>query len=79
MIESVTTLWEGNWLGIMKTIRIHLEDLSFVVFMASDSQIEEFHNWIRFANLNDNYAFPGTEQEVKRRDIATVELIKDEE
>ncbi len=62
----------------MKTIRIHLEDLSFVDFVASDSQIEEFHNWLRFANLNDNYDFPGTDQVVKRRDIATVELIKDE-
>ncbi len=63
----------------MKTIRIHFEDLSYVDYWASDSQIEDFQNWLRFANLNDNYDFPGTNQVLKRRDVATVEIIKDEE
>ena len=55
-----------------------MEDLSYVDFGASDSQIEDFHNWLRFANLNEYYDLPGTNQAVKRRDIATVELVKDE-
>ena len=62
----------------VKTIRIHLEDLSYIDFWASDSQIEDFHNWLRFANLNEYDDLPGTNQAVKRRDIATVELVKDE-
>ena len=62
----------------MKTVRIHLEDLSSKDFWASDGQIEDFHNWLRFANLNEYYDLPGTNQAVKRRDIATVELVKDE-
>ena len=63
----------------MKTIRIHFEDLSYVDFWASDGQIEDFHNWLRFANLNDNYDLPGTNQVVKRRDIAKIEYIKEEQ
>ena len=63
----------------MKTIRIHFEDLSYVDFWASDEPIEEFHNWLRFANLNDNYDLPGTNQVVKRRDIAKIECIEEEQ
>ena len=63
----------------MKTIRIHLEDHSYIDFWASGSQIDDFHNWLRFANLNDNYDLPGTNQEVKRRNIETIEVIEHEE
>ena len=63
----------------MKTIRIHLEDHSYIDFWASDSQIDDFYNWLRFANLNDNYDLPGTNQVVKSRDIATIEVIEHEE
>ena len=63
----------------MKTIRIHFGDLSYVDSEASDEEIEDFHNWLRFANLNDNYDLPGTNQVVKRRDIAKIECIEEEQ
>ena len=56
----------------MKTIRIHLEDLSYVDYAASDDQIEEFRSWLRFANQTDTFHLAGLDQKVMRKDIATI-------
>ncbi len=60
----------------MKTIRIHFEDLSCIDFFASESQMEEFQGWLRFAGQDDVFTMPGTEQKIRRRDIARIEEIE---
>ena len=59
----------------MKTIRIHLEDISYVDYAASDDQIDEFRSWLRFANQTDTFHLAGSDREVMRKDIATIETI----
>ena len=60
----------------MKTIRIHLEDLSYVDYAASDDQIEEFRSWLRFANQTDTFHLAVLDQKVMRKDIATIETLR---
>ena len=60
----------------MKTIRIHFEDLSSLDMWLSESQMEEFEKWLRFANRNDTFAVSG--QVLTRKDIVRTEIIQDE-
>ena len=59
----------------MQTIRIHFEDLTYLDIQVSDSQAEEFHQWLRFASRNDTYSVPGTDREIMRKDIARTEVV----
>ena len=62
----------------MQTPRIHFEDTTSTDIRVSDIQTEEFRRWLRFANRNDTYRIPGLKQEIRRKDIARIELIRDE-
>ena len=62
----------------MQTTRIHFEDTTSTDIRVSDIQTEEFRRWLRFANRNDTYRIPGLKQEIRRKDIARIELIRDE-
>lgn len=63
----------------MQTTRIHFEDLSHIDIRVSDLQTEEFQRWLRFANRNDTFRIPGLKTEIRRRDIARTELIREKE
>ncbi|MBO6094347.1 MAG: hypothetical protein J6P40_12160 [Oscillospiraceae bacterium] len=59
----------------MQTLRIHFQDLSFIDAQLSDAQVEEFKQWLRFANQNWTYSIQGDDKEIKRNDISRIELI----
>lgn len=59
----------------MKTIRIYLQDLSFIDAQFSDSEAEEFEKWLRFANQKWTYSLPEGKKEIKRKDISRTEII----
>jgi hypothetical protein len=63
----------------MQTTRIFFEDASFVDIRVSDIQTEEFRRWLRFANRNDSYSVPGLKREIKRKDIARTETIREDD
>lgn len=60
----------------MHTIRILFEDLSHLDVQMSDEQLEDFHEWLRFANQNDVYTVSGTNQKITRGNIARTENIR---
>lgn len=63
----------------MQTTRIHFEDLSHIDVRVSDLQTEEFRRWLRFANRNDTFKIPGVKREIRRKDIARAELIREKD
>ena len=63
----------------MQTTRIHFEDKTSTDVRVSDIQTEEFRRWLRFANRNDIYRIPGLKQEIRRKDVARIELIPEKE
>ena len=63
----------------MRTTRIHFEDLSHIDVRVSDIQTEEFQRWLRFANRNDTFKIPGMKQEIRRKDIARTEFLREED
>lgn len=61
----------------MQKLKIVFEDLSAIDVSLTDAQIDEFHNWLRFANQSDVWIIPGLNREILRGDIARFEAEAD--
>ncbi|MBQ9664248.1 MAG: hypothetical protein IJV40_13960 [Oscillospiraceae bacterium] len=59
----------------MIMIRIYFEDRSHIDFFASETQLEDFCNWLRFANRDDVFVLPGEEQTITRRNVVRIEWV----
>ena len=59
----------------MQTIRIHFQDSTSIDVLFSDSQEEEFRQWLRFANQNEAFSIAGEECEIIRKNIAWTETV----
>ena len=59
----------------MQTIRIHFQDSTSIDVHFSDSQEEEFRQWLRFANQNEAFSIPGEEWEIIRKNVSWTEAV----